>query len=105
MYYVFFSFLHSRRGLTPPHRVKSISMATFTPEEIEIMQSRGNQVNNCALKTFFALSVKFDQLRRKILNYLQYCKHVWLGLYDSEIPTSDEQQIKDFMVAKYEKKR
>lgn len=65
------------RGLTPPHRVKSITMATFTPEEIEIMKSRGNQ----------------------------YCKNIWLGLYDSEIPTSDEQQIKDFMIAKYEKKR
>ncbi|KAK7575495.1 hypothetical protein V9T40_011781 [Parthenolecanium corni] len=69
--------IFGRRGLTPPHRVKSITMATFTPEEIEIMQSRGNQ----------------------------YCKNVWLGLYDSEIPTSDEQQIKDFMTAKYEKKR
>ncbi|XKL60583.1 hypothetical protein PGB90_007640 [Kerria lacca] len=65
------------RGLTPPHRVKSITMATFTPEEIEIMKSKGNQ----------------------------YCKNTWLRLYDSEIPTSDEQQIKDFMIAKYEKKR
>lgn len=34
----------SRRGLTPPHRVKSISMASFTPEEIEFLKSRGNEV-------------------------------------------------------------
>ncbi|XP_065225464.1 arf-GAP domain and FG repeat-containing protein 1 isoform X2 [Planococcus citri] len=65
------------RGLTPPHRVKSITMATFTPEEIDIMKSRGNE----------------------------YCKNLWLGLYDAEIPIKDEQQIKDFMIAKYEKKR
>lgn len=33
-----------RRGLTPPHRVKSISMASFTSEEIEFLKSRGNEV-------------------------------------------------------------
>ncbi|CAH2067274.1 unnamed protein product, partial [Iphiclides podalirius] len=40
------------RGLTPPHRVKSISMATFTPEEIEFIKARGND----------------------------YCRRVWLAL-------------------------
>ena len=34
-----------RRGLTPPHRVKSISMASFTCEEIEFLRSRGNSVS------------------------------------------------------------
>ncbi len=33
-----------RRGLNPPHRVKSISMTSFTPEEMEFLKSRGNDV-------------------------------------------------------------
>lgn len=65
------------RGLTPPHRVKSISMAKFTPEEIDLIKKRGNE----------------------------YCRKVWLGLCDNEPPTKDEQQIKDFMISKYERKR
>lgn len=67
------------RGLTPPHRVKSISMASFSPEEVEVIKSRGNE----------------------------YCRRIWLGLYDANHAhdTKDEQQIKDFMVSKYEKKR
>ncbi|XP_044267295.1 arf-GAP domain and FG repeat-containing protein 1 isoform X2 [Tribolium madens] len=68
------------RGLTPPHRVKSISMATFTSEEIEMLKNRGND----------------------------YCKSVWLGLYDGNLPGAecrDEQTVKDFMVDKYERKR
>lgn len=35
----------------------------------------------------------------------QYCRKVWLGLCDNEQPTKDEQQIKDFMINKYERKR
>ncbi|KAL4712882.1 hypothetical protein ACJJTC_011952 [Scirpophaga incertulas] len=71
-------FYLSRRGLTPPHRVKSISMATFHPDEIEFIRSRGND----------------------------YCRRVWLGLYEGESANfMDEQSIKDFMSDKYEKKR
>lgn len=67
-----------RRGLTPPHRVKSISMATFTPEELEFIKARGND----------------------------YCRRVWLGLYEGEsVNFTDEQSVKDFMSDKYEKKR
>ncbi|XP_050307497.1 arf-GAP domain and FG repeat-containing protein 1 isoform X2 [Anthonomus grandis grandis] len=66
------------RGITPPHRVKSISMATFTPEEIDTIKNKGNA----------------------------YCKKVWLGLYEGTPPTStDEQSVRDFMLEKYEKKR
>ncbi|XP_069971559.1 arf-GAP domain and FG repeat-containing protein 1 [Penaeus vannamei] len=68
------------RGLNPPHRVKSISMASFTPEEIEQIKSKGNQ----------------------------YCQAVWLGLYDAKAnpfpDTKDEHKIRDFMILKYEKK-
>ncbi|KAK6622606.1 hypothetical protein RUM43_008448 [Polyplax serrata] len=66
------------RGLTPPHRVKSISMTTFTSEEIESLRSKGNE----------------------------YCRKVWLALYDSDSmhTTKDEHLVRDFMVAKYEKK-
>jgi len=35
-----------RRGLTPPHSVKSISMASFSPEEVELIKSRGNDVSD-----------------------------------------------------------
>ncbi|KAK0088114.1 hypothetical protein PV325_013110 [Microctonus aethiopoides] len=69
------------RGLTPPHRVKSISMATFTADEIEFIKERGNE----------------------------YCRRIWLGLMNSNHPltidTKDEQKMKDLMSAKYEYKR
>ncbi len=55
-------------------------------------------------KTFFFFQTN-PQLRLLFLFCCQYCKNVWLGLHDSEVPTADEQQIKDFMIAKYEKKR
>ena len=41
----FLSSPYVRRGLNPPHRVKSISMASFTQEEIDLIKSRGNQVS------------------------------------------------------------
>lgn len=74
-----YCFFFCRRGLTPPHRVKSISMATFTIEEVELLRNRGND----------------------------YCRHVWLGLYEDTPPTynNDEQAIRDFMVDKYERRR
>uniref|UniRef100_A0AAR5Q291 Arf-GAP domain-containing protein n=1 Tax=Dendroctonus ponderosae TaxID=77166 RepID=A0AAR5Q291_DENPD len=66
------------RGITPPHRVKSISMATFSLDEIETLRSKGNG----------------------------FCKKVWLGLYEGTPPIfSDEQLVRDFMIEKYEKKR
>ncbi|KAH6939997.1 hypothetical protein HPB50_023900 [Hyalomma asiaticum] len=69
------------RGLNPPHRVKSITMTTFTPEEIEQIKNKGNE----------------------------YCKYVWLGLYDSRCPVEpdsrDEQRTRDMMIQKYERKR
>ena len=41
--------------------------------------------------------------------YFQFCKKVWLGLYDArsnpEPDSKDENRIKDFMMQKYEKKR
>ncbi|XP_076626149.1 arf GTPase activating protein drongo [Colletes latitarsis] len=69
------------RGLTPPHRVKSISMATFTQEEIDFIRERGNE----------------------------YCRRIWLGLMNPNssqtLDTKDEQKMKDLMSAKYELKR
>uniref|UniRef100_A0A4W4E7W9 Arf-GAP domain-containing protein n=1 Tax=Electrophorus electricus TaxID=8005 RepID=A0A4W4E7W9_ELEEL len=69
------------RGLNPPHRVKSISMTTFTQQEIEFLQKHGNEA----------------------------CKQIWLGLYDdrtSVIPDFREpQKVKEFLQEKYEKKR
>ncbi|XP_032080854.1 arf-GAP domain and FG repeat-containing protein 1 isoform X3 [Thamnophis elegans] len=69
------------RGLNPPHRVKSISMTTFTQQEIEFLQKHGNEV----------------------------CKQIWLGLFDdrsSAIPDfRDPLKVKEFLQEKYEKKR
>ncbi|XP_028817104.1 arf-GAP domain and FG repeat-containing protein 1a isoform X7 [Denticeps clupeoides] len=69
------------RGLNPPHRVKSISMTTFTQQEIDFLQKHGNEV----------------------------CKQIWLGLYDdrtSAVPDFREpQKVKEFLQEKYEKKR
>lgn len=75
-----------RRGITPPHRIKSISMSSFANEEVEFVRQRGNA----------------------------YCAKVWLGLYDkgssssSSRMTSDlgnEESIRDLIIQKYEKKR
>ncbi|XP_058060961.1 arf-GAP domain and FG repeat-containing protein 1 isoform X1 [Anopheles bellator] len=63
------------RGLTPPHRVKSISMATFTQEEIEFLKQNGN--DNCG--------------------------RTWLGLWDPK--RAIKQEHRDFMIDKYERKR
>ncbi|KAF6730754.1 Arf-GAP domain and FG repeat-containing protein 1 [Oryzias melastigma] len=69
------------RGLNPPHRVKSISMTTFTQQEIEFLQKHSNEV----------------------------CKQIWLGLYDDRtlvVPDFREpQKVKEFLQEKYEKKR
>ncbi|XP_060573779.1 arf-GAP domain and FG repeat-containing protein 1-like isoform X4 [Ruditapes philippinarum] len=69
------------RGLNPPHRVKSISMASFTADEMEFIKCHGNE----------------------------YCRKVWLGLYDNRLSGQtegrDEAKVKDFMAQKYERKR
>ncbi|XP_071483096.1 uncharacterized protein [Diadema antillarum] len=69
------------RGINPPHRVKSISMASYTSQEIEFLQKNGNEV----------------------------CRTIWLGLYDSKSqpgPDSKEDgKVRDYLVQKYEKKR
>lgn len=53
-------------------------MATFSLDEIETLRMGGNGV----------------------------CRKVWLGLYEGTPPiSSDEQQVRDFMIEKYEKKR
>ncbi|CAO1359231.1 unnamed protein product [Diamesa hyperborea] len=63
------------RGLTPPHRVKSISMATFLADEVDFVRCHGN-----------------DE-----------CAKTWLGLWDSKRVI--KQDHREFMVDKYERKR
>ncbi len=68
------------RGLNPPHRVKSISMTTFTSQEIEFLENHGNE----------------------------FCRQTWLGLENSRtssLESKDEQKVRDYMVQKYERKR
>ena len=40
-----------RRGINPPHRVKSISMASFTQEEVDMLTQRGNEVSSLHMYT------------------------------------------------------
>ncbi|XP_037958739.1 uncharacterized protein DDB_G0283357 [Teleopsis dalmanni] len=63
------------RGLTPPHRVKSISMATFTQDELDFIKAHGNEV----------------------------CAKTWLGLWDPKRVI--HQDHRELMVDKYERKR
>lgn len=70
------------RGLNPPHRVKSVSMATFSTTEIAFIETRGNE----------------------------YCKNIYLGKYDDRSKAkpesrSDHGKLKYFMEQKYEQKK
>lgn len=69
------------RGINPPHRVKSISMASYTAVEMASLEKSGNEAS----------------------------RHIWLGLYDSKSqpgPESKEDgKVRDYLVQKYEKKR
>ncbi|XP_052837852.1 target of Myb protein 1 isoform X1 [Drosophila gunungcola] len=64
------------RGLTPPHRVKSISMATFTQDEIDFLRTHGNEL----------------------------CAKTWLGLWDPKRAVHQQEQ-RELMMDKYERKR
>lgn len=72
--YIIFIFSYSR-GITPPHRVKSISMATFSNDEIDFIKSHGN-----------------DE-----------CAKTWLGLWDPK--RVHTQEHRELMIEKYERKR
>ena len=61
--------------MNPPHRIKSISMSTFTPEEVEFMRTRGNA----------------------------WCSATWLARWDAvnqPVDFRDDDKVKDFMIAK-----
>ncbi|XP_024143550.1 arf-GAP domain and FG repeat-containing protein 2 isoform X1 [Oryzias melastigma] len=69
------------RGLNPPHRVKSISMTTFSQQEVEFLQNHGNEVG----------------------------RRTWLCVFDPKtngLPDmKDPQKFKEFLQDKYEKKK
>ena len=72
---------HFSRGITPPQRIKSISMSSFSADEVEFVRSRGNL----------------------------WAAKVWLGLYDRSrmglYDAKDDEGIRTFIIEKYEKKR
>ncbi|CAD6998945.1 unnamed protein product [Ceratitis capitata] len=70
-----FLFVICSRGLTPPHRVKSISMATFTQDDVDFLKNHGN-----------------DE-----------CAKTWLGLWDPKRVVHQDQR--ELMIDKYERKR
>ena len=51
-----------RRGLNPPHRVKSISMTTFTQQEIEFLQKHSNEVSWTLYREMTLWETLFSQL-------------------------------------------
>lgn len=57
-------------------------------------------------KEIYFLALVYQSSSTKLYLMLQYCRKVWLALYDSDNihNTKDEQLGRDFMVAKYEKK-
>ncbi|MEQ2163927.1 hypothetical protein GOODEAATRI_001281 [Goodea atripinnis] len=69
------------RGLNPPHRVKSISMTTFSQQEVEFLQNHGNEVG----------------------------RRTWLCVFDPKADgcpdLKDPQKFKEFLQDKYEKKK
>ncbi|XP_010886115.1 arf-GAP domain and FG repeat-containing protein 2 isoform X2 [Esox lucius] len=69
------------RGLNPPHRVKSISMTTFSQQEVEFLQNHGNEVG----------------------------RRTWLCAFDPKtdgcFDKRDSQKLKEFLQDKYEKKK
>ncbi|XP_038140863.1 arf-GAP domain and FG repeat-containing protein 2 isoform X2 [Cyprinodon tularosa] len=69
------------RGLNPPHRVKSISMTTFSQQEVEFLQNHGNEVG----------------------------RRTWLCVFgpkaDGCPDLKDPQKFKEFLQDKYEKKK
>ncbi|XP_075906733.1 arf-GAP domain and FG repeat-containing protein 2 isoform X2 [Nelusetta ayraudi] len=69
------------RGLNPPHRVKSISMTTFSQQEVEFLQNHGNEVG----------------------------RRTWLCVFEPKTDgcsdMKDSQKFKEFLQDKYEKKK
>uniref|UniRef100_A0AC35TQX3 Arf-GAP domain-containing protein n=1 Tax=Rhabditophanes sp. KR3021 TaxID=114890 RepID=A0AC35TQX3_9BILA len=69
------------RGLTPPHRVKSISMSTFTIPELDLLRKRGNEWNkNVYLSLFkgvkpFPQPINIQSLKDHLI--LKYEKRMW----------------------------
>jgi Arf-GAP domain and FG repeat-containing protein 1 len=69
------------RGLNPPHRVKSITMTSFTADEMARLEEGGNEKLN----------------------------NIWLARWnersDTEPDANDDQKMKYFLIEKYERKR
>ena len=57
-----------RRGLNPPHRVKSISMTTFSLAEIEALKKGGNEVRLTLQYSLEHVIVNAIHIRPVILN-------------------------------------
>ena len=103
-------FCDYRRGLNPPHRVKSISMGTFQDDEVKFMQLRGNAVSACPSNHIASSSLLTNNRLNKSCFFLQFCKNAWLWNFDPQTgprppEVRDDQKMKDFLAVKYEKKK
>jgi len=67
------------RGITPPHRIKSLSMSSFSAEEVAFIKARGNS----------------------------WAAKVYTGLYEGDVAREmrDDEAVRAFIVEKYERKR
>lgn len=87
--------LYPRRGLNPPHRVKSISMTTFTQQEIEFLQKHSNEVlhawTHYSLCTYWGSSNIFSFLCSGLQTHLAGVVW-WQELCGPRFPWTSESQ-------------
>ena len=84
-------------GINPPHRIKSISMSTFSNEEVEMMRSKGEGRLCCDSVSDIVIPAGNA-----------WCAAVWCGSYNkanNPVNLKDDEKIKEFIISKYEKKR
>ncbi|XP_035263408.1 arf-GAP domain and FG repeat-containing protein 2 isoform X2 [Anguilla anguilla] len=98
------------RGLNPPHRVKSISMTTFSQQEVEFLQNHGNESDQ--LDSSLEQGMQFHCptcLRSGELPHRHVGKRTWLCAFDPKtdgcFDARDAQRLKEFLQDKYEKKK
>lgn len=78
-----------RRGLNPPHRVKSISMTTFTQQEIEFLQKHSNEVsytpyNKGPSTTFWIVNLIYMVTVMSLI--LKWHFDIYSGIYTVNFP-------------------
>lgn len=118
-----------RRGINPPHRVKSVSMTTFSTDEVQKLRNGGNEVSfgrSCgdSILVILHLSSLLHSHNNKLITSIsfqlslpflppslpfQMARMIWMGRWDPrrdrEPSKKDEQAFREFLRDKYERKK